>query len=131
MTSAFAIADAPSLTDERPTDDPLTFDAAAAAAAVAAKLARRGDAPGQLAIDPEHVARDVARLVLTLIEFVRQLLEAQAIRRMENGRLTEEQEERLGDTLMKARERIVELAEAFGVAPDELTMELGPLGKLV
>lgn len=84
-----------------------------------------------LDFDPDTVERDLTRLVLTLIEFVRQLLEAQAVRRMENGRLTAEQEERLGSTLMAARERLVAVAAEFGIDETELTMDLGPFGKLV
>lgn len=87
--------------------------------------------PDVLAIDPDTVGQDLAKLVLTLIEFVRQLLEAQAIRRMDAGSLTEEQEERLGETLYLAREKIIELADAFGIPADELTANLGPLGRLV
>lgn len=87
--------------------------------------------PDVLAIDPDTVGQDLAKLVLTLIEFVRQLLEAQAIRRMDAGSLTEEQEERLGTTLFQAREKVFELADAFGIPADELTANLGPLGRLV
>lgn len=89
-----------------------------------------GGAPATLDFDPERVEQDLARLVLALIEFIRQLLEAQAVRRMEKGRLTPEEEERLGLTLMRARERLVEIAAQFGVAEDELTLDLGALGRL-
>ncbi len=90
-----------------------------------------GRLPHEIRLDPEHVERDLVRLVLTLVEFIRQLLEAQAVRRMENGSLTEEEEERLGETLMKAREKILELAESFGLDARALTLDLGPLGRLV
>lgn len=99
--------------------------AQAAASRLGARAGRR------IEFDPETVERDLTRLVLTLIEFVRQLLEAQAVRRMERGRLTPEQEEKLGATLMAARERLVAVAAEFGIEESELTMELGPLGKLV
>lgn len=82
-------------------------------------------------IDPDHVERDLARLVLCLIEFLRQLMEMQAVRRMEAGTLTEEEEERLGLTLMRARGRVVELAEQFGLGEDDLKLHLGALGRLV
>lgn len=88
-------------------------------------------AGGKLNVDPATVERDLTRLVLTLIEFLRQLLEAQAVRRMEKGRLTPEQEERLGETLMLARERLVAVAAEFGVSEEELTLDLGPFGRLV
>ncbi|MEM0986759.1 MAG: gas vesicle protein K [Pseudomonadota bacterium] len=90
-----------------------------------------GRLPRDIKLDPENVERDLPKLVLTLIEFLRQLMEAQAIRRMESGSLTEDEEERLGTTLMKARERLLEVAEKFGLEPEELTLDLGPLGRLV
>jgi hypothetical protein len=72
----------------------------------------------------------VAKLVLTLIEFLRRLLERQAIRRMENGTLTDEEIERLGVALMKLEETVHELAARFGIDPEELELDLGPLGRL-
>jgi len=90
-----------------------------------------GRLPQQTRLDPDNVERDLTQLVLTLVEFIRQLMEAQAIRRMENGNLTEEEEERLGLTLMKARERLIEVAERFDLSPQDLTLDLGPLGRLV
>lgn len=114
---------------------------AAARAAVESIGRRAGDAdgkPGQglledgsLSLDPDRVERDLTRLVLCLIEFLRQLMEAQAVRRMEAGRLTPEQEEEVGLTLMRARERLLEVAEKFGLGEDDLHLDLGPLGKLV
>ncbi|MEO1328914.1 MAG: gas vesicle protein K [Pseudomonadota bacterium] len=123
--------------DGRPIEDhPFEPEAGASVEALAAEVLRafaerqaRADAP-QLAFDPERVEQDLARLVLALIEFVRQLLEAQAIRRMERGRLSEEEEERLGLTLMRARERLVEIAEQFGLGEEDLTLDLGALGRL-
>jgi len=102
-----------------------------AIAAAVSEGMRSGRLPSQLNIDLENVSHDLAKLVLTLIEFVRQLLEAQAIRRMERGTLTEEEEEKLGSTLFQAREKILELAEAFGIDSKELSLDLGPLGRLV
>ena len=83
-----------------------------------------------IAIDPERVQHDLARLVLALVEFLRRLLELQAIRRMEAGSLTLDEEERIGTTLMLARERVLELAEGFGLKPSDLNLDLGPLGRL-
>ncbi len=88
-------------------------------------------APGTIAIDPERVEHDLARLVLTLVEFLRRLLELQAIRRMEAGGLSEDEEERVGLTLMRAREKVLELATSFGLAESDLGLDLGPLGKLM
>ncbi|PPD15107.1 MAG: gas vesicle protein [Methylobacterium sp.] len=92
--------------------------------------APRGSAP-TLAIDPKNVEQDLARLALALMEFLRQLMEMQAIRRMEAGSLSAEQEEVLGTTLMQARARIISLAAEFGLSPGDLTIDLGPLGRLV
>ena len=80
--------------------------------------------------EPEDVQRALAKLVLTLIEFLRRLLERQAIRRMENGTLDDDEVERLGLALMKLEETVRDLAERFGIDPEELTLDLGPLGKL-
>jgi len=85
----------------------------------------------RLNLQPETVEQDLARLVLGLMEFLRQLMELQAIRRMEAGSLTAEEEERLGLTLMRAEAAIRDQAAAFGLAPEELSLDLGPLGRTV
>ena len=81
--------------------------------------------------DPDDVRRAVAKLVLTLVEFIRKLLERQAIRRMEAGTLTEEQTEDVGLALMKLEETVRDLAAKFGISVDELNLDLGPAGKLM
>src|SRR5262249_55364537 len=81
--------------------------------------------------DPEDVRRSVLKLVLTLVELIRQLLERQAIRRMEAGTLTDDETESVGLALMRLQETIAELAEQFDISPDELTLDLGPVGKLL
>ena len=81
--------------------------------------------------DPEDVRRSVVKLVLTLVEFIRQLLERQAIRRMEGGTLTEAETEAIGLALMRLEETIRDLCAQFGIGPDELNLDLGPIGKLV
>ena len=81
--------------------------------------------------DPEEVQRSVAQLVLTLVEFVRKLLERQAIRRMEAGTLTDQQTEDIGRALMKLEETIVDMARRFGLSPEDLNLDLGPVGKLM
>jgi len=81
--------------------------------------------------DPDDVQRSVAQLVLTLVEFIRRLLERQAIRRMEAGTLTNQQTEDVGRALMKLEETVVDIAAKFGVLPDDLNLELGPVGKLM
>jgi hypothetical protein len=85
--------------------------------------------PSRLNLEPEKVEQGLAKLVLSLIELLRQLLERQAIRRMESGSLSPEEIERLGATLMKLEERMEELKEHFGI--DDLNLDLGPLGKLI
>jgi hypothetical protein len=85
----------------------------------------------RLAIDPERLEQDLTRLVLTLVEFIRRLMEAQAVRRLEAGTITDEQAEALGLTLLRAREAVLALCERLGVAPDSLNLDLGPLGRLM
>jgi hypothetical protein len=81
--------------------------------------------------DPDDVRRSVLKLVLTLVELIRQLLERQAIRRMEGGTLSEGETESVGMALMKLQETITELAKQFDISPDELNLDLGPVGKLL
>ena len=81
--------------------------------------------------DPDEVRKSVLKLVLTLVEFIRQILERQAIRRMEANTLTAEETESVGLALMRLEETIRELAEKFGLRPEELNLDLGPVGKLV
>lgn len=80
---------------------------------------------------PENVEQGLAKLVLTLIELLRQLLERQAIRRMEGGSLNDEQIESMGEALMKLEAKIHELATHFGLSPADLNLDLGPLGNLL
>jgi hypothetical protein len=88
-------------------------------------------APPRWNANPDDVRRSVAKLVLTLIEFVRQLLERQAIRRMEAQTLTAEEIEAVGLALMRLEETVREIGAQFGLSPDELTLDLGPVGKLI
>jgi hypothetical protein len=81
--------------------------------------------------DPDDVRRSVAKLVLTLVDFIRQLLERQAIRRMEAGTLTGDQTESVGRALMQLEETVHDLAEKFGLEPGDLNLDLGPVGKLM
>jgi len=80
--------------------------------------------------NPEDVQKSVAQLVLALVEFLRRLLERQAIRRMEAESLTEEEVERIGLALMRLEETVNEMARQFGLDPSELNLDLGPLGRL-
>ena len=81
--------------------------------------------------DPENVERGLAQLVLTIIELLRQLMERQALRRIDGGNLSEEQVERLGTTFMELDKRMEELCEQFGLTAEDLNLDLGPLGRLV
>jgi hypothetical protein len=91
----------------------------------------RSAAPPRWNADPEDVRRSVAKLVLTLVEFIRQLLERQAIRRMDAGTLTPEQTEAVGLALMRLEETVRDIGTQFGLAPEDLTLDLGPVGKLM
>src|SRR5688500_18484258 len=81
--------------------------------------------------DPDDVQRSVAQLVLTLVEFIRQLLERQAIRRMEAGTLTDQQTEDIGRALMTLEATVRDLAARFGISIEDLNLDLGPVGKLI
>ena len=81
--------------------------------------------------DPKDAQRAVAKLVLTLVEFLRKLLERQAIRRMEGRTLTAAEVESVGLALMRLEETIRQIGERFGLTPEELNLDLGPLGRLI
>lgn len=81
--------------------------------------------------DPEDVQKSVAQLVLTIVEFLRKLMERQAIRRMEQKTLTNKEIENVGAALMKLEETIREIGARFGLTPEDLNLDLGPLGKLM
>jgi len=91
----------------------------------------RRSVPRRIDADPENVERGLAQLVLTLIELLRQLMERQALHRMEAGSLTDDQVERLGETFMKLEQRMTELTEHFGIEQRDLNLDLGPLGNLL
>ena len=88
-------------------------------------LSRRIDA------DPESVQQGLAQLVLTIVELLRQIMERQALRRIDAGGLSGEQEERLGRTFMELDRRMAELREEFGLTEEDLNLDLGPLGRLL
>jgi hypothetical protein len=85
----------------------------------------------RLEADPENVERGLAQLVLTVVELLRQLMERQALRRVEAGNLDDETIERLGQTLMALEARMEELKAAFGLEDEDLNLDLGPLGRLL
>ena len=87
--------------------------------------------PRRINADPKKVEQGLAKLVLTLIELIRKLLEKQAIRRIEGEALTDEEIERLGETLMKLEQKMEELKVSFGLEDQDLNLNLGPLGNLM
>ncbi len=86
--------------------------------------------PERISADPEIVENGLAKLVLSIIELVRRLLEKQALRRMDAGNLTEEEIERLGTALMKLEEKMDEMKRLFGLTDDDLNLSLGPIRTL-
>ena len=87
--------------------------------------------PSRIDANPKNVEKGLAKLVLTLIELIRKLLEKQAMRRIGSGSLTDEEIERIGLTLMKLEDKMEELKEVFGLKDEELNINLGPLGDLM
>ena len=87
--------------------------------------------PQRLETDPESVERDLFKLVLTIIELIRQLMEAQALRRLDEGDLTEDQIEGLGRGLMHLEEAMEDLKSRYGLTAEDLNIDLGPLGWLL
>jgi hypothetical protein len=85
----------------------------------------------RLNADEEKLERGLAQLVMTVVELLRQLMERQAVHRMEAGGLTDEEIERLGSTFMALAERMEELKESFGLTDEDLNLNLGPLGNLM
>jgi len=86
--------------------------------------------PDRINADPDKVEQGLARLVLTLIELLRRVLEHQAVRRMDGGSLSDEEVERLGLALLKLSERMDELKRTFGLTDEDLNIDLGPLGRI-
>ncbi|MBU3866275.1 gas vesicle protein K [Streptomyces sp. 4503] len=94
--------------------------------------ADRAPRPGRrIEVDEESVRKSLAGLVLTIVELLRQLMERQALRRVEQGGISDEQVEKLGLTLMALEQNMAELREHFGLTEDDLNLDLGPLGPLL
>ena len=91
----------------------------------------QGDLPKRINANPKNVEKGLAKLVLTLIELIRKLLEKQTMRRIDAGSLSEEEIEGVGETLMKLENKMQELKEIFGLKDEELNLNLGPLGDLM
>lgn len=87
--------------------------------------------PRRINIDPEKIENGLAKLVLTLVELIKKLLEKQAIRRIEGGSLSDEEVERIGEALMKLEDKIQELKELFGLKDEDLNLISGQLSDLI
>jgi hypothetical protein len=85
----------------------------------------------RLDLDPDRVGRDLVTLVLTVVELLRQLMERQALRRVDLGDLSEQQIDEIGTTLMLLDQRMTELCDQHGLNPEDLNLDLGPLGTLL
>ena len=109
------------------TDDPLAIEEAMLRAELQT-IARA--LPERLDVDPSKVEHGLARLVLTLIEMLRKVLEHQAVRRMDGCSLSEAEVERLGLALAQLDGRMQELKAVFGLTDEDLEIDLGPLGRL-
>jgi hypothetical protein len=112
--------DAPNDVGAQPVDDTLDIDLRAIASAL----------PARIDATPEGVEQGLAKLVLTIIEVLRKVLEHQAVRRMDGGSLSEEEVERLGLALLSLDGRLTELKTVFGLSDEELEIDLGPLGRI-
>jgi Gas vesicle protein K len=85
----------------------------------------------RISTDPDTVERDLVKLVLTVVELLRQLMERQALRRVDQGDLDEDEEERIGLTLMLLHDRMSRLRDRYGITEQDLNLDLGPLGTLL
>lgn len=117
-----------------PKKRPRAIDAAPVSAAELRALRKqieRRAAPARWNPNPDEVQKSVVQLVLTIVEFLRRLMERQAIRRMDQKTLTRKEAEAVGVALMRLEETIRDIGGKFGLAPEELNLDLGPIGKLM
>jgi len=91
----------------------------------------KGALPNRLNVDPKNVEKGLAKLVLTVVELIRKLLEKQALRRIDGGSLSDPEIENVGEALMKLEIKMGELKEIFGLKDEDLNLNLGPLGDLM
>jgi len=96
-----------------------------------AQIAGTATSSARIALDPQNLKKGLGQLVLTIVELIRQLLEKQAIRRIDAGSLTAEEIERLGLTFLELNEQLEWLKREFGLSDADLNLDLGPLGKLL
>lgn len=134
VTPTPASAPAPAPGEPAARIDEVAHAAATAFNLLPAGTGERGGAGGlaqRVRTDPDSVERDLMKLVLTIVELLRQLMERTALHRVDQGDLTEEQEERIGMTLMTLQEKMTELCDQHGLGPEDLNLDLGPLGTLL
>lgn len=87
--------------------------------------------PQKIDVNPDNIEKGLAKLVLTVLELIRQLMERQGMKRIDGGSLTDDEIERLGETFMKLEDKMEELKKVFGLADKDLNLDLGPIGKLM
>ncbi|RJX27454.1 MAG: gas vesicle protein K [Dethiobacter sp.] len=87
--------------------------------------------PKRINVDPEGIEQGLAKLVLTIIELIRKLMEKEAIRRIESGTISEEEIEKIGEAFLKLEEKMEELKDVFALKDEDLNLDLGPLGNLM
>lgn len=112
-------------------DDGLSLTGVDVDTVLAAAQAALGGPNGRVTLDPDHLERDLVKLVLVIAELLRRLMEHQALERMDRGTLTETQIDALGDALSRAQLKIAEMRDCFGIAEDDFNIDLGPLGTLL
>jgi len=121
----------PSPVPERPPDESAASRAPAPMRAKPSPRKALAPFPSRIDADPERLEKGLAQLVLTLVELLRDLMERQALRRIDDGTLAEDQIDRLGETFMLLDRRMDELKDVFGLTDEELNLNLGPLGNLL
>jgi len=121
----------PSPVPERPADESAVSRAPAPMRAKPSPRKALAPFPSRIDADPERLEKGLAQLVLTLVELLRDLMERQALRRIDDGTLAEDQIDRLGETFMLLDRRMDELKDVFGLTDEELNLNLGPLGNLL
>ena len=127
---SFQIADT-DLESARDADSKLICASEDIAALTEELMTVRASSPNRVVLDPDKVEQGLAQLVLTVIELLRQLMERQALRRVEHGTIDDAAIERLGLAFMRLDERMIELKQTFGLRDEDLNIDLGPLGKLM
>jgi len=127
---SFQIADT-DLESTRDADSKLICASEDIAALTEELMTVRASSPNRVVLDPDKVEQGLAQLVLTVIELLRQLMERQALRRVEHGTIDDAAIERLGLAFMRLDERMIELKQTFGLRDEDLNIDLGPLGKLM